>query len=200
MKRVLHFLLFFLLLSFMSSDGRAQERLIPFEKEGKWGYRDGQGKVIIQPTFIMADNFSSGGIAAVVDDSGWAYINKRGNIVIRPFIFDNGPDYFEEGLARFTEHEKFGFFDTTGKIVIKPQFEFASPFHEELAAICIGCKSKVQGEHRFMEGGKWGYIDRKGEIIIPPAFESAGLFDNGKAQVRLNGKLINIDNKGKIIK
>jgi hypothetical protein len=199
MKTIFLILLIILSVTLISSEGGAQGELIPFEKGEKWGYRNGEGKVIIQPQFIAANEFSSGGIAAVVDEKGWVYIDQRGNTVIRPFIFDNGPDYSEEGPARFTMDSKFGFFDETGRIVIKPEFDFALPFHEGLAPVCIGCKPMPEGEHYSMEGGKWGYINREGERVIPPGFDSVKRFENGKGQVKLNGQWVFIDNKGKVV-
>jgi len=116
-----------LFLIFLSLPINAQERLTPFEQGEKWGYRNVGGKVAIQPHFSLAHEFSSEGIAAVVDEKGWAYIDAQGNILIRPFIVDNGPDYFQDGLARFVELGKFGFFNQRGHVVIHPHFDFAAP-------------------------------------------------------------------------
>jgi len=174
----------------------ARQHYVPFEKEGKWGYRDAQGKVAITPTFVAAHNFSPEGIAAVIDAAGWGYINRRGKIIIRPFVFDNGPDPFQEGVARFTKEGRFGFFDRRGKVIIKPNFDFAAPFQEGMAAFCRGCAKKMAGEHSFWEGGKWGYIDRKGNIAIAAQFDAVQNFSKGKAQVTREGKLIYIDKKG----
>jgi hypothetical protein len=174
----------------------AQQQLVPFEQGEKWGYKDERGKVVIAPTFIAAHDFSPEGIAAVIDDAGWAYINRKGIILVRPFLFDNGPDYFEEGLARFTHEGKIGFFDRRGKVVIKPNFDFAAPFHEGLAAFCEGCMGRMRGEHRFWEGGKWGYINRKGNIVITAQFDSATNFEKGQAEVVREGKSIYINKKG----
>jgi hypothetical protein len=180
-------------------DGASQSVLAPFEKGGQWGYQDHQGKVIIAPRFQVAQEFSSHGIAAVVDDAGWAYIDKRGNVLIRPFIFDNGPDYFREGLARFTRQGKFGFFDESGKVVIEPQFDFALPFSEGLAAFCDGCKEEADGEHRSVKGGKWGFINRNGDIKIPAQFEEARSFEAGRAQVKSKGQWRSINKKGEFM-
>jgi hypothetical protein len=135
MKGIVRLLFIILLLNLIPPQVQAQERLIPFEKGDKWGYKDGRENEVIKPQFIQANDFSPEGMAAVVDDTGWAYIDTRGKIIIRPFVVDNGPDYFQEGLARFTVENKFGFFPKTGKVVIKPRFDFAAPFHEGLAAI-----------------------------------------------------------------
>jgi len=171
-----------------------------FEKQGKWGYKDGQGRVVIDARFHAAQDFLRGGIAAVVDERGWAYIDQKGCVLIRPFVFDNGPDYFQEGLARFTLDRKFGFFDDHGQVVISPRFDFAFPFYEGLAVACMGCRIQSQGEHHTVEGGAWGYIDHKGAWAISPEFQFAGPFVNGKAQVTWQGKCACIDQKGTIFK
>ena len=94
---------------------------------------------------------------------------------------------------------KFGFFNEQGQIVISPWFDFASPFSESLAAICIGCRKFKKGEHSWYEGGVWGYIDRLGNIAIPPKFEKARPFEHGKARVMLGGKWAYINKKGELI-
>ena len=151
-----------------------REELIPFERDGRWGYRDRKGKIIVPAQFAIAQNFSRQGIAAVVDEQGSAYIDQMGRVIIRPFSFDNGPDYFKEGLARFNLNGKLGFFDKTGKIIIKAQFDFAEPFHDGLAAVCIGCRSEIidHGEHSVMVGGLWGYINQRNRIIVPLKFRA----------------------------
>ena len=188
-----------LFLIFLSIPIHAQERLTPFEQGEKWGYRNAAGKVAIQPHFSLANEFSPEGIAAVVDVKGWAYIDAQGNILIRPFIVDNGPDYFQDGLARFVEFGKFGFFNQKGQVVIQPHFDFAAFFSEGLAAYCMGCRMKAEGEYSLMEGGKWGYMDQKGKRVIGPRFEAAQKFASGKARVKLEGQWISIDKKGKSI-
>jgi len=199
-NRLIWLSILLLTLTVVSRGSEAMEKLIPFENEGKWGYKNASGQVLIKPQFDMAHDFSPEGIAAVVDDRGWAYINENGEIVIRPFVVDNGPDYFKEGLARFRIDNKFGFFDRKGKIIIRSQFDFAFPFHEGLAAICVGCKEDPEGEYHSVKGGTWGYINRRGKIVIPAQFEEAGDFENGKAEVKFNSKRVFIDKRGRIIK
>lgn len=157
--------------------------LIPFEKDGRWGYRDSSGKVVIPPRYQVAQAFSPEGLAAVVDGDGWAYIDKTGRTVVRPLVVDNGPDYFREGVARFRRDERVGFFNTRGAVVIKPAYAYAMPFSEGLAAVCEGCIEMLQGEHRAIKGGKWGFIDRRGVLVVPLQFLEAGSFKNGRAMV-----------------
>ena len=61
---------------------------------------------------------------------------------------------FHEGLARIQVGTLFGFINTTGAIVIKPQFEGAYDFSE--------------GKARVRKGDKWGFIDLKGMFVIKP--------------------------------
>jgi hypothetical protein len=177
----------------------AQSLPVPFEQDGHWGYKLGR-KVVIEPRFVMAERFSHEGIAAVVDEQGWAYIGRSGQLVIRPLAVDNGPDYFQEGLARFTADGKTGFFDRRGKVTIPARYAFAEPFSQGRAAVCEGCREVAEGEHRVLQGGRWGFIDRAGTLVIPVHFEEAGRFERGTARVKLGGGWKYIDRKGVLVR
>ena len=91
----------------------------------KCGYIDQTGKLVIEPQFENARDFSEG-MARVRVSEKWGYINKTGQLVIKPqfaYCLD-----FSEGLARVRVGRKWGFIDKTGKYVIKPQFDGAGDF------------------------------------------------------------------------
>lgn len=169
----------------------------PFNDGPNWGYKNADGEIVIPAKFAIAFDFSEYGIAAVVDSTTWYYINTAGKVLVRPFIFDNGPDYFEEDLARCIEADKIGFFNRSGKIVIPPKFDYATSFHEGLAAFCTGCRIYFVDEHYSVYDGNWGYIDKTGEIAIEPVYEAARFMEDGKAKVKLNNQWIYIDKNGK---
>ncbi len=198
------YLLTFIILSSCISIQKihAQTKLIPFQgKDSTWGYKDEKGYVVIEPQFQIAGNFSPEGIAAVLENNDWLYIDTTGRRLLKPFIYDNGPDYFKEGLARFMDNSKFGFFNKYGKIIIEGKFDFALSFYEGLAAVCMGCKTvSVDEEHSKMVGGKWGYINKEGKIVIPMKFEYARPFEYGRALVCINGEEKYINKKGNFIK
>lgn len=185
----------FILLAALAT-ARAQTKLIPFETDGAWGYQNLEGTVVIPARYLMALEFTPGGIAAVATKKGWAYIDTAGKAVIEPFVYDNGPDYFQEGLARFVVKGKFGFFNTQGGKVIPPQFDFAEPFAEGRAAVCKGCKKEMQGEHAVWGGGRWGYIDTSGKPVIPCRYDQARPFGNNVAEVMEKGAWVQIDKNG----
>jgi hypothetical protein len=157
--------------------------LFPFEENQRWGYKNKAGKVLIKVNYQIANAFNRFGIASIVDDVGWGYIDSSGKILLRPYVIDNGPDYFEEGLARYVADGKIGFMNELGASVIPAIFDFVTPFSEGLAAFCIDCKRVSEGEYHRHEAGKWGYINKTGEIVVAPEFDSAGPFQDGKATV-----------------
>ncbi|BAZ48643.1 serine/threonine protein kinase [Nostoc sp. NIES-4103] len=157
--------------------------LLPLKIYQKWGYVDQRtGKVLIQPQFDYALEFSSG-LAAVEIDKKWGYIDKNGQIVIQPQF--EWAYFFAEGMAEISINCKQGYIDTTGKIVIQPQFEEAKFFSEGLAAVRIE--------------GKFGYIDMKGKFIIQPQFDEAECFRHGLAWVEIDGQCYCIDKTGNFI-
>jgi hypothetical protein len=170
--------------------------LKPFESGGLWGFRDGRGEVVIPAKFVVAREFSAGGVAAVVDGSEWVYIDRTGKRLLTPLVVDNGPDYFCEGLARFVRARKVGFFDERGRVVIEPRFDFALPFSEGLSAFCEGCREVSDGEHKRVAGGKWGFLDTSGRTAIPAAYEAVEPFSDGFGRVRVDGRWIRIDRRG----
>lgn len=170
---------------------------VAFEENGMYGYRDAAGKVTVPPRFKMAYD-AEGALACAVDD-GWVCIDGRGEVALRPFVFDNGPDPFVAGRARHIEGDLYGFHDLQGVKVIPARFDFVTPFSEGRAAFCSGCKKvcEAEGSPCRQEGGKWGYIDLQGQPIADAIYERAEPFADGRAQVTLQGAEMAIDPQGK---
>jgi len=111
----------------------------------RYGYKDGHGAVVIEPRFGYAYEFNSGGIAAAVerptDEGGqvrFVFIDASGQELAVAYPFDNGPDYFQEGVARILDGDQVGFIDRTGAIVIAPQFAGATGFCHGRASVHDG--------------------------------------------------------------
>ena len=167
-----------------------------FEKNNLFGYKTSKDSILLEAQYLVATSFSEKGIALVTDQKSMKYINWKGEILVEPFVFDNGVDYFKEGLARFVEHEKMGFFDESATKVIAAKYDFAYPFSEGLAAVCIGCEKIPSGEHSYVSNGKWGFVDKKGKLAIDLIFQEARSFVNKKAKVKQYGEWIIINKKG----
>ncbi|MDO8805882.1 MAG: WG repeat-containing protein [Elusimicrobiota bacterium] len=151
----------------------------PFEKNGSWGYRLKDGTVRIKPVYLVAQEFSEGGVAFAADAAGWVCLDAGGTVLLRPLLFDNGPDYFSEGLARFTADGRVGFYDSKCRVVVPAIYDFALPFEDGASEVCMGCKAVSAGEHKAVSGGKWWAIDANGKTLVKP--EQPGPAAAGKA-------------------
>lgn len=86
-------------------------------------------------------------------------------------------------LYRIYENNRFGYIDTTGKVVIPPRYEEATDFVKGLAIV--------------RENGLFGYINQYGEYVIAPVYEYATEFSEGLAVVCGDtGKPMFINRKG----
>lgn len=150
------------------------------------GFIDQTGKMIIEPRFETARDFSEG-LAFVEAKDFQGFIDRFGKVVIKvSFKFTKD---FHDGLAavgmsdREPNNHDWGYIDRSGKLVIKQQYSFADDFSEGLAGVVVD--------------RKYGFIDKRGEMIIPPQFDlrreqrhpnrpvSSGRFVAGLACVRV---------------
>ena len=186
------------------------------KQDGKYGFVDKSGNVVIPCIYDDADSFSEG-LAWVKQNGKTGYIDKSGNVVI-PFIYDKGSS-FHEGLARVYENGKYGFIDNSGNLVIPFKYDFAGRFSEGLAYVMQNYKLgyldnsgnvvipfKYDNAGPFSEGlakvkqdGKWGYIDKSGNVVIPFKYDDAYLFSEGLALVGQNGKYGYLDKSGNAV-
>ncbi len=178
-------------------------------KSDNWGFKDTSGQIVIPPEYsaVFEDSFIND-IAFVVKksdgkedtESGIIAIDKNNKFILKPFIFDNGPDYLQEGLFRFIENGKMGFADVNGKKVIPAKYTFAESFQEGFSAFCEGCKKENMGEHWRMVGGKWGFMDKNGKEILAPEYDEVTNFKEGIAEVTKKGEKMRINPKGEVVK
>ncbi|GIO56954.1 WG repeat-containing protein [Paenibacillus cineris] len=147
----------------------------------RYGYIDSHGKVIIQPIYANAYNFSEG-LARVNVGKAAGYINTEGELVI-PYRYSSTSD-FSEGMAAvmLAYGGKYGYIDTTGKLRITPRYDHAMPFSNGAAVVYVN--------------GKYGYIDKNGNYLLTPQFSMAQPFSEGLAFVERNGATFYINKKG----
>jgi hypothetical protein len=115
--------------------------------------------------FLQNLDFSERDLIAVSIGNSWYYVREDGK-AIPVMLDDNGEvDRFKEGLARIKINGKIGFFNKTLDIVLNPIYDFAFPFHNGVAEICVGCQEVIEGGHTMLNGGSWKRIDRTGLIL-----------------------------------
>jgi hypothetical protein len=119
----------------------------------------------LSPAQLRALRFKDGLAEVLVD--GRAYYVSRSGKSARVHLFENGADYFSEGLARTISRGKYGFIDRRLTVVIEPAYDFAFPFKGNRAVVCVECAPVTEGEYRAIRGGRWGMIDRTGAVVTP---------------------------------
>ena len=158
------------------------EGLAVVELNGKYGFIDKSGKVVIPIKYDDAWSFSEG-LAEVSLNWKYGFIDKSGKVII-PIKYDYAWS-FSEGLAKVTLNWKYGFIDKSGKVIIPIKYDDAWAFSEGLAKVKLN--------------GKWGFIDKTGKVVIPIKYDYAWNFSEGLAEVKLNGKIFFINKYGKCV-
>ncbi len=131
-----------------------------------FAYLNQEGDTIISAganTYSFTDTLTHYAILGTNDEL--FAINAEGDRLYEVYVYDNGPDYLQEGLFRILRNEQIGYADATGQIVIEPQFACAEPFEDGKARVALDCTLNSDGEHTTMESDEWFYIDRSGEKI-----------------------------------
>jgi RNA polymerase sigma factor (sigma-70 family) len=175
--------------------------LYPIEQNGKWGYIDETGKVVVKPMFEDATEMKED-MALVKQNGKYGFIHvsldKEKNIKPQ---FDYARS-FSDGLAcvniggewKNTERErnifagKYGFVDKSGKIVINMKFDYVGDFSDNYAVFAI-----ITAPNFY----KYGYIDKTGKIVIEPIYDRAYGFADGLAIVKKEDRVSIIDKSGK---
>jgi hypothetical protein len=146
-------------------------------RDGKIGFIDKAGKIVVQPTWDQAGDFAENLVAV----SHGSYVNKFDYQGKWGFIDVNGKyacglkfdaaDYFSEGLAAVKLGYGWGYIDKRGVTVSSLGYDGAEAF------------SNGRGLVRYKY--KYGYVDKSGKLIIPAKFEYASKFSEGLAVVSL---------------
>jgi hypothetical protein len=154
--------------------------LFPARMNGRYGFIDKTGKMVVEPQFQRALEFSEG-LAVVEDAKGqWGYVDTTGKLAIKSLFSAAFP--FSEGLASVRMGSKFGCINKAGDIVIPAKFAGIGVFNEGLAETLV--EQTVQG----MAIRAWGFIKPDGIFPILPRYDSIGPFGEGVAPVRVFGK------------
>ncbi len=228
--KVLAAVVFSLLLTTGSIAQREQAtKTIPLFRivqNGKWGYIDPTGKIVIAPRFEQATSFTEG-MARIKVGKLFGFIDVTGKLVV-PARYPAASDY-SEGLARVMVGSKWGFIDKSGRMVIPAIFSDASDFGD--GAFSAALQPMTQGKRHYrladrtgkffsppnlnvvstfseglaqIRGGerdyKSGYVNKQWEVVIEPQYGNASSFREGLAVVDTEiGKSFVIDKSGKIV-
>lgn len=178
------------------SEGLASVELHTFQ--GKRGYIDTSGEVVIAPQFFEAFGFCQG-LAAVnfTASDPYGFIDRTGRMVLEPQFplpselggglvagvqFRLNDDFdapFEEWYSKYT------FLNPEGQLVTQPIYEDFGQCRDGLLSVALD--------------GKWGCIDTRGELVIIPQFDEMGFYCEGLLRVRWDDKIGYIDRQQQVV-
>jgi len=161
--------------------------LYRFIKDGRCGYIDQAGKVVMPPVLeCFKDNggaeFRDGLLEIGVSDG--IYVNTKGQKVIDKGFYQ-GWDFSEGLAAAMPEYGgKWGYIDTKGEFAISPRFASSARSMTDYVW------SFENGFAKIEVAGRFGYIDHTGNFVIPPRFLDADAFHDGMARVVVDGPCV----------
>ncbi len=167
------------------------EVLYPIKNvNGKGGYIDCKGDVIVKPQFMGVREFSDG-IGVIHTQKGDGFVDLQGKIT----VFNNTELFsstFSEGLAFGLSKGVLGYIDKKGNIAIKlPQY-----------AEKLGFLNFSEGIGAIQTNDKYYFINKQGNVAIEKGFDSIEGkegFVGGIATVGIDGKFAVINRSGKYI-
>jgi hypothetical protein len=162
-----------------------QNNYAAVQVNGKWGFINTNGEIVIKPQYLSCGDFNEGLAFAKIDSSEtlFGFIDEKGNWAIKPTY--SGASDFYNGIAKVEQKELWGYIDKEGNIIVNPQFDWATDFNDQYATVKLG--------------EKWGYIDNSGKYVINPQFDWAGNFSGDLAQVEMEKKHGYINRKGEYV-
>jgi hypothetical protein len=195
---------------------------LPVQRDGKWGFLDLTGKIVIAPRFESAYCFYEG-LAAVRLNGKWGFIDPTGKLVI-PAEYTSLSS-FSDGLASVfidgpTPPERvYGYIDKTGQMINKCPQACGRPYYDGMmgemieAFRCVDeqgrrvpkeypCTPDANSKSRPVLVDIWGYYDKTGKLAIPGPFHSGGSrFSEGLAAAQPHGtqKMGFIDKSGTFV-
>jgi WG containing repeat len=146
------------------------EGLQLFDGGGKFGFRDGRGRMIIPNRYDSAKAFSDG-LAPFKLLGRWGYLNSKDKIVINP-SFDFAGN-FRSGYAIVSNRGRFGVIDKSG--VVRLSLNYDSIIRS--------------GSHLLIHvSGKTGLATLGGKIMVEPRYDILSVLPNGQILVCLDRK------------
>ena len=162
-------------------------------ENGKYGYINTKGEVVINPQYDWALDFSEGlAIVMLVRDknhSTYGIINIKGELV---FKLDKGRPNIE------------GYIDGFLKVDYYDNDEMKSIFYDKLGNISDNTNIRYSRNDSYPypsgNGSLFGYIDSNNKYIIKPQFIKANRFSDGLASVCRKGEKFGyIDSTGSFV-
>ena len=143
-------------------------------ENGRFGFVNGRGRVVIRPRYRLAAPFSEGLAAVIVlgkpNQGLLAFIDRKGRMAVRPF--DGSGMKFSSGVARVLLGAEYVYMNKRGRWVSRA-YQNAEDCTEGLCAVTMGSRGPKM----------WGFINTSGAVIVKGQYSWAEPFKEGIARV-----------------
>lgn len=184
----------------------SREVLIPVKNAaGKYGYLNGNGKLVMPFQWFRATEFNQNGLAVVhVGDEKqkqWQAIDRNGKVVLTG-PWTKGGSFSQSGVAITMLNNKWGLINEQGKVVVPHEWMFIEQLLTKTGFDYVdemGWAQVTQGERNDYENYKTGWVDQQGKVVIPVEYDYGHLeaFDDyGWANAKKGKQSGWIDRKG----
>ena len=174
------------------------EGFAAFQKDGKWGFIDVDGNVVVEPIYLDSSEppFFCNGLALVYskDKEAWGYIDTKGNVAIDFTLYSGTPFYdtisanYIPGLSAVPgSYAHWRIINKKGEIIVNefPNQNSNTTYFKE-------------GFAQISKDFLGGFVNKKGEVAIKNIYQEVRDFSDGLAAVMLNDKWGFIDTAGNV--
>lgn len=171
------FLLLAVLLCGMSCSA---QQLFPVKVDGKWGYIDTTGTVVIAPQFEWASFFGEKH-AVVVQNGNAALVDKKGGLVL--FKGTTMLEQLDDSTFAFQEEGLWGIRLLNGKTVLPANYDEVRRIDRRVFA--------------FRKDTLWGFAGKHGNILLPAIADTGYIYMGVLLRYEINDKIGVVSLRGK---
>lgn len=153
---------------------------------GKYGFINDKGEIVIAPKFEEAAEFKNG-VSVFKKNNKFGLIDIKGNIILQPTYYKI--NQFENGKSIVSESYRFGLINNKGKLLIPIEFQNIS----EIKNGMLWAEKKEEGKSKHF------LFDNDDKLVISEYFDHVVNFEDDVSIVTLNEKAGLIDKYGKAL-
>jgi hypothetical protein len=184
-----------------------------FLKDGKAGFIDRTGKIVIEPVLRDRGNGQPGIINGLLEIDSFKYVDIKTGKEVSEEFYEQATEPARDWASKSTNYG-YGFIDRDGKTLVEPKYPFARDFSEGLAAVvlkgpCVYYSKGVCGGDKFFypvwtqkepeNQCEFSFIDRQERVISARTFLDVKDFSEGLAAVKTAKGWGYLGKSGKIV-